>query len=76
MVNPLMYSFRMQIFKDALHKFWRKKRQNTRQVVQQNSLGFGLEGSFTPKLSTMTWTTRNGVITLRLYSIGDQVKAT
>ena len=23
-VNPLVYSFRMQIFKDALHKFWKK----------------------------------------------------
>ena len=53
MVNPLVYSFRMQIFKDALHEFWRKRQQNVRPVVQQNSLGFGLEGSFTPKLSTM-----------------------
>ena len=53
MVNPLVYSFRMQIFKDALNKFWRKRQQNVRPVVQQNSLGFGLEGSFTPKLSTM-----------------------
>ena len=51
MVNPLVYSFRMQIFKDALHKFWRKTRQNVR-PVGQNSLGFALEGSFTPKLST------------------------
>ena len=46
MVNPLVYSFRMQIFKDALNKFWRKRRQNVRRVGQ-NSLGFGLEGSFT-----------------------------
>ena len=54
MVNPLVYSFRMQIFRDALHKFWRKRRQNTRPVIQQNSLGgFCLEGSFTRKLSTM-----------------------
>ena len=52
MVNPLVYSFRMQIFKDALNKFWRKRRQNVRPVVHQNSLGFVLEGSFTPKLST------------------------
>ena len=74
MVNPLVYSFRRQIFKDALHKFWRKTRQNVR-PVGQNSLGFALEGSFTPKLSTTIWTTRNGVITLWLYSIGDQVKA-
>ena len=48
MVNPLLYSFRMQIFKDALHEFWRKRQQNVRPVVQQNSLGFGLEGSFIP----------------------------
>ena len=46
MVNPLVYSFRMQIFKDALNKFRRKRRQNVRRVGQ-NSLGFGLEGSFT-----------------------------
>ena len=75
MVNPLVYSFRMQIFKDALHEFWRKRQQNVRPVVQQNSLGFGLEGSFTSKLLTIIWTTRNGVITLWLYSIGDEVKA-
>ena len=74
-VNPLVYSFRMQIFKDALHEFWRKRQQNVRPVVQQNRLGFGLEGSFTSKLSTIIWTTRNGVITLWLYSIGDEVKA-
>ena len=30
MVNPLVYSFRMQIFKDALNKFRRKRRQNLR----------------------------------------------
>ena len=53
MVNPLVYSFRMQIFKDALHEFWRKRQQNVRPVVQQNSLGFGLEGCFTSKLSTI-----------------------
>ena len=46
MVNPLVYSFRMQIFKDALNKFRRKRRQNVR-PVGQNSLGFCLEGSFT-----------------------------
>ena len=46
MVNPLVYSFRMQIFKDALNKFRRKRRQNVR-TFGQNSLGFGLEGSFT-----------------------------
>ena len=46
MVNPLVYSFRMQIFKDALNKFRRKRRQNVR-TFRQNSLGFGLEGSFT-----------------------------
>ena len=46
MVNPFVYSFRMQIFKDALNKFRRKRRQNVR-TFRQNSLGFGLEGSFT-----------------------------
>ena len=46
MVNPLVYSFRMQIFKDALNKFRRKRRQNVR-PVGQNSMGFCLEGSFT-----------------------------
>ena len=46
MVNPLVYSFRMQIFKDALNKFRRKRRQNVR-TLRQNSLGFCLEGSFT-----------------------------
>ena len=75
MANPLVYSFRTQIFKDAFHKFWRKRQKTVRPVVQQNCLGFGLEGSFTPKLSTTIWTTRNGVITLWLYSIGDEVKA-
>ena len=52
MANPLVYSFRTQIFKDAFHKFWRKRQKTVRPVVQQNCLGFGLEGSFTPKLST------------------------
>ena len=28
MVNPFVYSFRMPIFKDALRKCWRKRRQN------------------------------------------------
>ena len=28
MVNPLVYTFRMPLFKDALKKFWRKRRQN------------------------------------------------
>ena len=28
MVNPIVYSFRMQIFKDALRKYWEKLRQN------------------------------------------------
>ena len=28
MVNPFVYSFRMPIFKDALKKCWRKRRQN------------------------------------------------
>ena len=46
MVNPLVYSFRMQIFKDALNKFRGKRRQNVR-PVGQNSLCFRLEGSFT-----------------------------
>ena len=46
MVNPLAYSFRMQIFKGALNKFRRKRRQNVR-TFRQNSLGFCLEGSFT-----------------------------
>ena len=50
MVNPLVYSFRMKIFKDAFNKFQRKRRQNIRSI-QQNNLGFGLEGSFTPTLS-------------------------
>ena len=35
MVNPLVYSFRMQIFKDALNKFRRKRRQNIK-AIQQN----------------------------------------
>ena len=43
MVNPLVYSFRMQIFKDALNKFRRKRRQNVR-PVGRNSLCFCLEG--------------------------------
>ena len=46
MMNPLVYSFRMQIFKDALNKFRRKRRQNVR-PIGQNSLGFGLAGLFT-----------------------------
>ena len=47
MVNPLVYSYRMQIFKDAIAE---KKTKNIR-PVQQYNLGFGLEGSFTPTLS-------------------------
>ena len=47
MVNPLMYSYRMQIFKDAIAE---KKTKNIR-PVQQYNLGFALEGSFTPTLS-------------------------
>ena len=32
MVNPFVYTFRMPIFKEALRKFWRRRRQNL--VVQ------------------------------------------
>ena len=34
MVNPLVYSFRMQIFKDVLKKFRRKRRQNINAIQQ------------------------------------------
>ena len=38
MVNPLVYTFRMPIFKDALKNFWRKRRQNLElQLAQEDS---------------------------------------
>ena len=42
MVNPLVYSFRMNISKDAFNKFRRKRRQNIR-PIRQNNLGFASE---------------------------------
>ena len=50
MVNPFVYSFRMAIFKDALKKFLRRRRQNRTDIipVQANRLGLSAEGSLTP----------------------------
>ena len=51
MVNPFVYSFRMQIFKDALKKFWRRRRQNIEVTpARAGRLGLGSGGSFTPKM--------------------------
>ena len=51
MMNPLVYSFRMRIFRDVLKALCRKRRQNMHMeliAVQQKRLGNDLEGSFTP----------------------------
>ena len=48
-MNPLVYSFRMQIFRDVLKALCRKRRQNMElRAVQQKRLGNDLEGSFIP----------------------------
>ena len=59
MVNPFVYSFRMQIFKDALKKFWRRRRQNIeiRPAHTGWLVSLGLEGSFTPKMEQRIHTT-------------------
>ena len=49
MVNPLVNSFGMQIFKDALIKQIPEKKTKNIRPVQQYNLGFGLE--LTPTLS-------------------------
>ena len=48
MVNPFAYSFRMPMFKDALKRFWRKRRQNKElKPVQTSGMVLGKRGSFT-----------------------------
>ena len=51
MVNPFVYTFRMPIFKNALKKFWRKRRQNLEvQPVQADGVRFNLGGAITPQM--------------------------
>ena len=51
MVNPFVYTFRMPIFKDALKKLLRKRRQNVVvQPAQADGVGLRLGGTFTPKM--------------------------
>ena len=50
MMNPLVYSFRMQIFKDTLKKFCSRKRQNMeRRAIPQNTVDLASRVSFTPE---------------------------
>ena len=51
MVNPFVYTFRMPIFKDALKKLLRKRRQNVVvQPAQADGVGLRLGGTFTPQM--------------------------
>ena len=51
MVNPFVYFFRMPIFKDALKKLRRKRRQNVKaRPVEAGGGSLGSEGSFTPQM--------------------------
>ena len=48
MVNPFAYSFRMPIFKDALKRFWRKRRRNKElKPVQASEMILVKRGPFT-----------------------------
>ena len=50
MMNPLVYSFRMQIFKDILKKFCSRKRHNMEmRATPQNTVDLAWRVSFTPK---------------------------
>ena len=46
LVNPFVYSFRMPIFKEALKRFWRKRRQN-KELKPGHHSGISKRGSFT-----------------------------
>ena len=50
-VNPFVYTFRMPIFKDALKKLLRKRRQNLAvQPARADGVDLRLLGSFTPQM--------------------------
>ena len=50
MMNPLVYSFRMQIFKDILKKFCSRKRHNMEmRATPQNTVDLAWRVSFAPK---------------------------
>ena len=61
MVNPFVYSFRMQIFKDALKKVVRKRRRNIEiRPIQENSLQvITPQRSFTPVMEQGVQTSCN-----------------
>ena len=48
LVNSFVYIFRMPIFKDALKKFRRKRRQNVKVRLEAGGGNLGSAGSFTP----------------------------
>ena len=51
MINPFVYTFRMPIFKDALKKFWCKRRKNLEvQPAQADRVGLSTGGTFTPQM--------------------------
>ena len=51
MVNPFVYTFRMPIFKDALKKFLRKRRQSLAvQPAEADGVSLRLGGTFTPQM--------------------------
>ena len=51
MVNPFVYTFRMPIFKEALKKLWRRRRQNfVVQPAQADGVGFNSRGTLTPRM--------------------------
>ena len=78
MVNPIVYSFRMLIFKNTLNEFWRRCRRNSDSIEPVQVTERGLGGSFSPKshhtrfnspelepkddISTHVWNIRNKTI--------------
>ena len=66
MVNPFVYSFRMPIFKDAMKRFWRKRRPQIIALRPVQAFGRVLsrQGSFSPqmghKMKTPSETTTSG----------------
>ena len=62
MVNPFVYTFRMPIFKEALKKLWRRRRQNfVVQPAQADGVGLSSRGTLTPRMER----TNNTSTTLR-----------
>ena len=51
MVTPFVYIFMMPIFKEALKKFWRRRRQNHAvQPAQADGVGLSFRDTLTPRM--------------------------